>query len=330
MTPPSVSIVVPTFRRPAALLAMLRRVSSLDYPKDRYEVIVVDDDGGGSSAQIAEDVKRQGVQITVGRQDHRGAASARNHGARVASGDLLLFVDDDILIEPDHLRRHRAARERHPQALISGAWRFAPNVAATLESTPFGRYRLELERSFRAEATGCALADGCREMAMLASTNLAVERERFWELGGFDERFPVAGAEDQDFSIRARAAGCVLLLDPTIRCLHNDNRLTLRAYCEREERSAKTMPLLVRKHPEQFGDSAYVRENTPPLRNDPKGLVFKKRLRWALSRQPVLQALHALTAGAERIRMPERMLQRLYRLLLGLHLFRGFRSTWGK
>jgi len=64
----------------------------------------------------------------------------------------------------------------------------------------------------------------------LAPGNLSLCRDLFWEIGGFDEDFPVAGAEDQEFSLRARAAGCRLVLDTRIVCDHNDNRLTLQAY----------------------------------------------------------------------------------------------------
>jgi hypothetical protein len=166
-------------------------------------------------------------------------------------------------------------------------------------------------------------------MMSLPSTDLAVRRELFWSLGGFDERFPVAGAEDQDFSLRAKRAGCLLLLDPAIRCLHNDNRLTLRAYCEREERSAKTMPFLARNYPAQFDETAYIRENRPLGADDPPGLIAKKLAKSTLSWGPVLEGVHRLTGLAERAGMPDDVLKLLYRLLLGLHLFRGFRSTWG-
>ena len=326
----SFSIVVPTFRRPEALCDTVAALMALDYPRERYEVIVVDDEGEGRAATVLSARETRGVRLALESQSRRGAASARNRGARQAQGDVLLFVDDDIVVAPDHLRRHALTRARHGDALVNGAWEFAPGVAAALERTPFGRFRIELERSFEQEAAGTRLDDGCIEMAMLGSWDLAVGRELFWELGGFDEQFPVAGAEDQDLSLRARAAGCRLLLDTSIRCLHNDNRLDLASYCAREERSAQTMPFLARKHPLEFGSVAYVRENRPLARTDPAPLVLKKAIKSFLASAPVLGALHRLTSLAETRRVPDQFLRRLYLGLLGLHLFRGFRRSWGQ
>jgi AraC-like DNA-binding protein len=118
------------------------------------------------------------------------------------------------------------------------------------------------------------------------------------------------------------------LLDTGIRCLHNDNRLTLRAYCEREQRSAQTVPYLVRRHPAQFAGSTYVRENRPVRRGDPPRLVAKKLAKRTLAAGAVLDVLYRLIALLERAGLPERLLRRLYRALLGLNLFRGFRRTW--
>jgi GT2 family glycosyltransferase len=327
VTDPYFSIVVPTFRRPQALRDTLAALLALDYERNRYQVIVVDDGADESTAELVNRLQGQPVDIALASQHQRGAASARNRGARLAEGDLLLFVDDDIVVEPDHLRRHRVSRDRHGDALVSGAWEFAPHVLQALRATAFGRFRIELERQFQNEAIGSPVSDGCVEQALLGSWNLALRRELFWDLGGFDEQFPVAGAEDQDFSLRARAAGCLLLLDLGIRCLHIDDRLDLRSYCRREERSAQTMPFLARKYPAQFGHAPYVVENRPISPGDPARLVIKKLLKAGLASGPILELLHRLTGVLERARMPEWVLRRIYRPLLGLHLFRGFRRT---
>jgi GT2 family glycosyltransferase len=320
--------VVPTFRRPGALRATLEALLQQQYPADRYEVVVVDDDRSQSTAVIVRSLLGRGADLRLDAQDRRGAAAARNRGARLAVGDVVIFLDDDVVVESDHLMRHRAARDRFPDAMVGGVWEFAPTALATLQATPFGRYRLELERSFQSQTPGRSLGEGRHAVNVLASTNLAIRRELFWQLGGFDEAFPVAGAEDQDFSMRARAAGCLMLLDTNIRCLHNDDRLTLRDYCEREERSAKTMPFLARNHPSEFARSPYLRENRPIQRGDEAPLVAKKLLKAALSHRPVLAVLHGLVEKAEVARAPEAHLRRLYRLLFGLYLFRGVRSTW--
>ena len=329
-TDPTFSIVIPTYRRPDALEETLAAILRLEYRPDRYQVIVVDDGADKDTASIVQRFRGHGVQLTLEAQPQRGAARARNRGARLATGEMLLFCDDDMILDPSYLRRQLSARERHGDAVISGTWRFSAMVMEALGRSPFGRYRIALERGFQEHTGGHPLADDpdCLLMPLLGSGNLALRRDRFWEIGGFDEGFPVAGAEDQDFSMRARAAGALLLLDTKIRCVQNDNRLTLRDYCAREERSAETMPYLVRKYPSELSQSAYVRENCPIRAADPPSLVLKKLVKTALAGQTAVELLHRSVGLIEAAHGPERLLRRAYKMLMGIHLFRGFRRSW--
>ncbi len=329
-TVPTFSIVVPTFRRPDAFTQTLRALLALDYPAGRYEVIVVDDAADPLTRRIIDELRNPSVSVKLEAQERRGAACARNRGARIAGGEWVLFCDDDILAPPSHLAAHLAVHERHGNAVVAGNAMLPPAVVRALATTPFGRYRIELERRFDEEARVESL-DGdpsCVRMTTLAAANLSLRRELFWRIDGFDEHFPVAGAEDQDLSLRARRSGARLIRGTEIRCLHNDRYLTLRQCCAREERSASTMPFLVRKYPSEFGDVPYARENRPIAAGDPPNLVAKKLLKAALASRPALDALHVLTRSCEAARVPERVLRRLYTALLGLHLFRGFRQSW--
>jgi GT2 family glycosyltransferase len=186
-----------------------------------------------------------------------------------------------------------------------------------------------LERRFQDQAAGQPFDrdSHCLSMPVLSAANLSLRRELFRHIGGFDEDFPLAGAEDQDLSLRARAADAVLLLDAGIPCVHVDDHLSRRAYCKREERNARTMPFLVRKHPE-LASLPYARENRPIGRGDPPRLIVKKLLKGMLASPPGLAALHGLAGIGESIRAPEPVLRRLYTGLLALHLFRGFRRSW--
>ena len=330
MSDPTFSIIVPTFRRPEALHKTLTALLALDYPRDRYELIVVDDGADDATAKIVYAFGDRGVSVMLAAQLRRGAASARNRGARLAGSDWLLFCDDDIITPPSHLAGHRDAHACHPHALVAGTFELAPSAVAILRATPFGRYRIELEHRFLAEVPGESLDGDSHRVRVpgVSAANLSMRRDFFWTIGGFDEEFPLAGAEDQDLSLRARAADAVLVLDPNIPCFHNDHYLSRRAYCAREERSARTTPFLVRKYPAQFEDVPYARENRPIAAEDPPRLVVKKLLKAVLASRPLLELLHALARVGEAARAPEELLRRLYAGLLGLHLFRGFRHSW--
>jgi glycosyltransferase involved in cell wall biosynthesis len=330
MIDPTFSIVVPTFRRPHVLRETLGALLALDYPAGSYEVIVVDDGADDATAITVEQLGRRDIPVRVEPQHQRGAASARNRGARVANGELLLFCDDDMLGPPALLQRHLACHRRHPVAAVGSTFELAPELMAALQTTPFGRYRISLEERFLKEARGAPLEDdpSCLRMALLSAASLSIPKELFWSIGGFDEDFPLAGAEDQDLSMRARDAGMLLLLDTRIRCIHNDHNLTLRAYCEREERSAGTVAILVRKHAAALENRPYARENRPIDACDPPALVAKKLMKGALANRLALHILHRFTLACEAVGAPEPLLRRLYTGLLGLHLFRGFRGAW--
>jgi GT2 family glycosyltransferase len=293
-------------------------------------VIVVDDGDDDVTSSIVEELRKRQTSLRLESQRQRGAACARNRGARIGGGELLLFCDDDMLVPPSHLRAHLACHDRHRAAAVAGNFELAPGLLEELRRTSFGRYRIGLERRFVEEARGEPLEDddSCVRMPVVSAANLSIPRELFWSIGGFDEDFPLAGAEDQDLSLRARDAGMLLLLDTRIRCIHNDRHLNLRGYCEREERSARTVAVLVRKHPRVYDDLPYARENRPIDPRDAPGLIAKKLLKAALASRPVLGALHRLTLACEAVPAPERLLGRLYTMLLGLHLFRGFRESW--
>jgi GT2 family glycosyltransferase len=253
----------------------------------------------------------------------RGAAAARNTGARAASGGLLLFLDDDMRVEPEHLIRHVETHERFPGSMLGGDWWYTPRALRVYESTPFGRYRLALERGY-VPGRGEGGQTGVSEVSTLASFDLSLSRTDFWRVGGFDESFPYAGAEDQDLSARAARAGLRLLRHHGIRLLHDDRHATLRQFALRQQRGAHTVLALVRNFP-QFHGQFYRNERLS--RRDSPALVARKCAKSLLSAPPALATLHGLAGALERVGAPDRLLWPLYRLILGLHIFRGYRQA---
>lgn len=322
----TVSVVVPTYLRSRALQATLAALVTSDWPSHCLEIVVVDDGSDRATRAAVDDARGHDVPLRYLALERRGAATARNYGARMASGDVLLFCDDDVIVKPDHVRRHIAARERHGDPLVNGVSTLVQSALADFGGTPFGRFRLDLEAGFEREADGESLGDGRYSTQFVSARNLAVGRELFWELGGFDEGFPHAGAEDQDLSLRARAAGCLLIRDHGIRVDHNEQTLTLAQFCTREEHSAQTLVVLAIKYPSEGEGRAIYVENRYVRRGDGTARIVKKRVKWLLSRGPVLQALLRLSAASEHLPMPEPMRRRIYEGLIGAHIFRGVRT----
>jgi GT2 family glycosyltransferase len=188
------SVIVPTYRRPAALRDLLRSIGALDYPRDQFEVLVVDDGGGVPDQLVAE--AAPGVTIKLLAQEHAGPATARNRGIAGAAGQYLAFTDDDCIVDPGWLKAYERALAAHPTSMIGGST------------------RNDDESSAYADASQC-IVDFLYEYyggvdhsnRFFATNNLACRRDLLVAIGGFDESFPRAAAEDRDLCERWRAAG---------------------------------------------------------------------------------------------------------------------------
>jgi glycosyltransferase involved in cell wall biosynthesis len=100
-----VSIIIPTYNRQRLLKKTLRSLFNQSFPKDHYEIVIVDD---GSTDETEEMVKNLSlispVKIKYFKQENKGPGSARNKGASNADGDILIFCDSDIIYDPGYLK----------------------------------------------------------------------------------------------------------------------------------------------------------------------------------------------------------------------------------
>lgn len=323
---PFVSIVVSTFRRPDVLRETLAALTNIDYPAHLLEIIVVDDGSGDETPQVVQAFQHDRPALRYHEQANSGVATARNNGARTARGEVLIFLDDDIVVEPDVVRRHLAAMDEFGACLVNGHWEFAPSFAASLRATPFGRFRIGIEDWVKDAEQKRTLRGNVVEPSSITACNLGVRREDYWRIGGFDEQFPFAGREDQEFSIRAAAAGFRFIYDYDMRIWHNDHRLSFRQFCERKRRDALTLSLLALKYPERWHDQPMVTENKAiGLKDSPK-LMLKKALKRALSTPPCLALAQGVVAATERAKAGDRVLHKLYWSISGLYIYAGFRE----
>lgn len=93
---PSVSVIVPVYNDPEGLLLCLEALEDQTYPKDRYEVVVVDN----GSRESIEPVVSRFACATAAREDRPGSYSARNKGLRLAGGEVIAFTDADCIPAP--------------------------------------------------------------------------------------------------------------------------------------------------------------------------------------------------------------------------------------
>jgi GT2 family glycosyltransferase len=216
MMTPFFSIIIPTFDRPEALTACVQAMRRLDYPGDRFEVIIVDD-GSRIPAVASRHHLEEGGMITVLRQSNAGPASARNLGAQHARGDMLAFTDDDCRPTPQWLRELAQSFHDVPTGLVGG--RTVNELDNNLYSTASQMIVDEAYAYFFRRDS---------DLRFFASNNMAASARLFHESGGFDPSFRTS--EDRDFCDRWIRRGHPLVYAPGAIVYHH-HHLTLTAFC---------------------------------------------------------------------------------------------------
>jgi GT2 family glycosyltransferase len=321
----SVSVVIPTRNRTPILTKTLRALFDAAPRQDsKFEVLVVDDGDGGAFG-VASTFAHGPVRVL--RSRGRGAAAARNTGAAAAQHELLVFLDDDIMLGPGSIQRHLNTHELFPRALVSGVARPDGRVIQDAAHTAFGRYKLRFDYPLDSADRIASLGDSIFRVARVASFNLSVVREDFFsEVGGFDERFPYAGCEDQEFSFRARARGLEMLVDEQIHCLHKEtDRLRPEAWLQRQYTGIQGAVLLAHLYPAGKEHPIY-RAFSRPSRRDPLMLLLRKALVATLAAGPAPAVLLRALGLLERWRVSDPILFKGYHLLWAIHTYRGFRE----
>lgn len=203
------SIVIPTYNRPKQLARCVESLTKLDYPKDRFEVIVVDDCSPTRLDGAIEPV-RDRLNIRLTRQEKNGGpAKARNAGALSAGGSYVAFTDDDCAPSPDWLNKFADRLAKHPTAMIGG---FTINVltrniysvaSQALIDYIYGHFNRDPNNS-----------------TFFASNNMAMSLAQFRQIGGFDQALPRAAGEDRDLCDRWCFNGFPMIYAPEVTIRH--------------------------------------------------------------------------------------------------------------
>jgi GT2 family glycosyltransferase len=318
---PDASVIVTSRERREALLATLEALATQTVPPSSYEVLVVDDGSTDGTFEAVERLRPPYGLRAFRHERQRGVSAGRNTAIREATGGALILLSDDLLVPPGFVEAHLRALTAHPGAWIVGGFRQLPS----LRETPFGRYLDDLEEGFTRARRQEPVGDGVWELSWPTARNLSLPRADFLATGPFDERFR-STCEDQDLAIRARARGIRFLYDASIDCLHNDQAGDLVRCCRAQRRGTHDTALFCAKHPADHSGSPLERANGPLRAGDGPLLLARKSAKWLLSREPVMGALLRLVPLLERARLPEPALRRVYRALIGLHTFRGWRD----
>jgi len=235
---PRISVIVCTYDGSHKWLAeCFRHLRKIDYPN--YEVIVVDD---GSTSQFTDCVRDYGFRLL--RTPNSGLGSARNTGLSAATGEIVAYIDDDAYPDRDWLK-YLATVFLDSEFVGVGGPNLPPYddgwVADCVANSPGGPIHVMLTDREAEHIPGC---------------NMAFRRSSLLEIGGFDERFRVAG-DDVDACWSLQKRNWKLGFSSAAVVWHHRRNL-VRRYLKQQCGYGRAEALLEKKWPEKYNSAGHV------------------------------------------------------------------------
>lgn len=233
------SVVIATFNRPALISALLDQLAVQTLSPERFEVVVVDD---GSAIPLSESLQGRTYpfRLRIIEQENGGPGAARHTGVSLASGSLIVIVDDDMRIAPDFLSAHRDHHIAGSRRVVLGRLYADPEAALEL----FDRYHLALLDKM-AEAD--RRSPGQLRGGQMYSGNVSFPREAYVAVGGFDPSFRIS--EDAELGIRFERAGLEFLLSESAIAHHASDHVSFDKWMRRSLDYGAADSQVARKHP---------------------------------------------------------------------------------
>ncbi len=227
-----ISVQICTYNRRDLIAKSLDALFSQDYPRDRYEIVLVDD---GSSDGTGEMIKSLDApcRLNYSYQENAGLATARNKGIRAAMGEFILFVDDDIMASKSLLSEHVMTHRAHPKSVVRGWVNHVDDLEKTDDKIP--RFTMQDIST-----------------AFFWTSNVSVAREYLEAAGMFDETFKEYGWEDLELGLRLKSLGLKLQYNRDAVVFHYKSRWKksdIPKLLKQARSKGRTAVLFLDKHP---------------------------------------------------------------------------------
>lgn len=224
------SIIIPTYNRKNILKRVLNTLFTQTYPRNTYEIIIVDDGSTDGTERMVKGLSAPCI-LRYFRQDKKGPAAARNYGLRQAKGEIIIFIDSDILVDSHFVEEHLRYHQKYEQIVVRGL------VINTPEIENLAEKKMKLTDI---------------STAFFATGNTSVRKVHLSKVGPFDEDFTEYGWEDLEMGERLRKLGLKVKTNKKALGYHYQKELYLAdlpKICAKEEARGRTAVIFYKKHP---------------------------------------------------------------------------------
>jgi glycosyltransferase involved in cell wall biosynthesis len=281
--------------------------------------VVVDDGSSDETPQVAEQEFPFSLQYV--RQSNQGAAAARNVGAEKGTGDILIFVDDDMTLGEHYVAGLVETHARYDNVVGMGTC----YSDAAQRNSVFSRVYAQRAALRASEHEGQFVS-----FADCVTNNLSVERGAFFEIGMMED---IGGDGptwwgDVDFGYRAYLEGYRFRQSAQAVCYHRDYSIgSLETACQHAEEVYRIAPLLLRKYPDLRRHLHVFRDKTPvSIQDDSPMLIINKLFHQVTAWAPLSAGMFALVRLLEQTAPNPALLGLLYRWIVSAHIYRGYRA----
>ncbi len=315
--PLTISVIIPTYNRKNLLHDALKSLSQQTYPSDYIEVIVVDDGSSDGTREIVAEAFPFTLHYFW--QSNQGDAAARNFGALQSKADILVFLDDDIVVEHGYLTHLVNTHDTRKNKIVVGTWNFCPEETTLLSQAMYPSFALDPAQPI----TKLPFRD-------VYCNNMSIWREAFFEVGmmkGLD--FPGSSMWcDLDFSYRAFRQGFEFLRSNKAICWHRDHFIrNLSDYKKRMRIASYRAVVLFKKYPDLLSYLPMFYDKTPiDWSNDSPRLITRKLSRSMFSSRLSLWSMEQIVNALEKRNPTSTILSPLYRRIIGGYIFQGYRE----
>ena len=317
--PPRISVVVPTYKRGPLLRETID--SLLRSRLDRVgpaELIVVDD-GSPVPAELGPDARAPGFEVSLIRRPNGGPAAARNTGFRAARGEVVLFVDDDIVVPPGLIEDHLAAHDRLGTAVVCGR---------CVLKEPTDHHALFRFLEGLGNDPGRDAGEEFVRIQIVASGQISMSRAAIVAgEGAYREDLKTPGAEEFEISIRLRTRGVPIFLATRIEALHCQ-AVDIASICRQQYKHGMGYAEAATKVPATLAlpELATVVAATGP-RPSSEGVRAgaHRLLKNVVSSSSVRAGVLAVARVADRLPLPERAQAALFRAAISSYFVAGVR-----